>query len=83
MSEIFSKILKDKNGKVLNVGSKYKQPEWGVEENGALLPEATYEINPDLGAAMVVTPLNASIVDGCVYTVNYGGVDYSLLLSVF
>lgn len=79
MSEIFSKILKDKNGKVLNVGSKYKQPEWGVEENGVILPEATYEINPDSGAAMVVTPINASIVDGCVYTVNYGGVDYACI----
>lgn len=58
---------------------KYKQPEWGIEENGVILPEATYEINPDSGAAMVVTPINASIVDGCVYTVNYGGVDYACI----
>lgn len=76
MSEIFSKILKDKNGKVLNVGSKYQQPEWGVEENGVLLSEVTVEIDADSGGGAIVTPFNHIPEDGKTYTVNYNGVAY-------
>lgn len=77
MSEIFSKILKDKNGKVLNVGSKYKQPEWGVEENGVILPEMTLtEFVEDVGGFAVVTPFTQPIEADKVYTIKYNGVEY-------
>lgn len=74
MSEIFSKILKDKNGKVLNVGSKYQQPEWGVEENVVIFPEATLTIDEDAGAAVLTAPIG--LESGKVYTVNFNGTDY-------
>lgn len=80
MSEIFSKILKDKNGKVLNVGSKYKQPEWGHEvSNGTIevLPERTYNWPNEKQHFSKVEEDNFSLVSGKVYTVNYNGVSYS------
>lgn len=77
MSEIFSKILKDKNGKVLNVGSKYKQPEWGAEENGVILPEVTLtEVAEDIGGFAVVSPFTQPIEANRVYIIKYNGVEY-------
>lgn len=77
MSEIFSKILKDKNGKVLNVGSKYKQPEWGAETLGLveILPETELTVMEEVGAAMVMQEV--TLTEGNVYTVNYNGTEYA------
>ncbi len=71
MSEIFSKILKDKNGKKLNVGSKYTQPEWGVEENGVILPESTFTGEEELS---ITQPF--ALVAGREYVVNWNGTPY-------
>lgn len=76
MSEIFSKILKDKNGKTLNVGSKYQQPEWGVEENGVIYPETALTVDADMGAALITSPLAQELKEGEVYIVNFNGVTY-------
>lgn len=79
MSEIFSKILKDKNGKVLNVGSKYQQPDWGVEENGVIFPEAMLEVDPEVEGAVIANPFNQYLETGKTYTVNYNGVNYECI----
>ena len=81
MSEIFSKILKDKNGKVLNVGSKYKQPEWGAETSIVdILPEAEYTASEEAqGAALVMTKPTTKIVGGNAYAVNYNGTNYNAI----
>lgn len=71
MSEIFSKILKDKNGKVLNVGSKYQQPEWGSGK-GVVLAETTH--NTADGELFITTPF--AFVDGETYTVYWNGTAY-------
>lgn len=76
MSEIFSKILKDKNGNVVNVGSKYQQPEWGSETAIVeLLPETELSIM-SADEPMAVVQQKVTLVAGCVYTVNYSGADY-------
>lgn len=78
MSEIFSKILKDKNGKVLNVGSKYKQPEWGVDEV-VLLPETelAFAMNDDLGMDCAFVELSQALAADASYTINFNGVVYN------
>lgn len=78
MSEIFSKILKDKNGKVLNVGSKYKQPEWGAEEV-VLLPETelAFAMNDDLGMDCAFVELSQALAADTSYTINFNGVVYN------
>ena len=76
MSEIFSKILKDKNGKVLNVGSKYKQPEWGSKTAIVdILPETELTVMEEVSAAMVMQEV--TLTEGNVYTVNYNGTEYA------
>lgn len=76
MSEIFSKILKDKNGKVLNVGSQYKQPEWGAETAIVdILPETELTILEEVGAAMVMQEV--TLTEGNVYTVKFNGTEYA------
>ncbi len=77
MSEIFSKILKDKNGKVLNVGSKYQQPEWGSETAIVeILPEAQYTATAETeGAAPVMQLVPVEAEQAC--TVTYNGVAYN------
>lgn len=77
MSEIFSKILKDKNGKVLNVGSKYKQPEWGADTAIVdILPETELTILSE-DEPMAVIQEKVTLVSGAVYTVNYNGTEYN------
>lgn len=57
--------------------SKYQQPEWGVEENGVILPEVTLEANPDEGgAANIFTPFSRYIEAGKTYVIDYNGADY-------
>ena len=63
-------------GKGGGSASKYKQPEWGVEENGVILPEVTLEVDPDAGMAVVTSPLNAPVINGEVYNVIFNGVEY-------
>lgn len=77
MSEIFSKILKDKNGKVLNVGSKCKQPDWGVEEGCVNLPETTVEFAD--GQGMIVTALTQWVEVGNTYDVAWNGTTYECI----
>lgn len=78
MSEIFSKILKDKNGKVLNVGSKYKQPEWGAEEV-VLLPETelAFAMNDDLGMDCAFVELSQHLAADTSYAINFNGTVYN------
>lgn len=56
--------------------SKYTQPEWGVEANGVILAETTLEVDAESGGAMLLSPLNATIADGKVYTVGFNGTFY-------
>lgn len=86
MSEIFSKILKDKNGKVLNVGSQYQQPDWGVDTTTIvdILPETTFEASEDTGGmAPITNPLLYDLVGGNTYEVRYNGSSYSCVCFNF
>ncbi|MBO7172325.1 MAG: hypothetical protein J6V52_05170 [Bacteroidaceae bacterium] len=68
-------------GKGGGSASKYKQPDWGIEENGVLLPETALEINPDMGAAVIMTPFTNLPEDGKTYTVNYNGGAYECIAT--
>lgn len=75
MSEIFSKILKDKNGNAVNVGSKYQQPEWGAEKGAFVcLPETVVTVEDDEGS--LATPFTNVPEVGKTYTVNWKGTEY-------
>ena len=78
MSEIFSKILKDKNGKVLNVGSMYQQPEWGAETAIVdILPETTIAIPTE--EPMVLLEGFTGLVKGNKYIVNWNGTEHTYI----
>lgn len=51
--------------------SKYAQPEWGAEAPIEILPEATYEIDPEQGMAYILTPFNLEA--GQRYVVDLSG----------
>lgn len=85
MSEIFSKILKDKNGKKLNVGSKYTQPEWGEDKTIVdIMPETTFEASEDMGGmAPITNSLLYTLVGGAAYEVIYNGISYNCICYDF
>lgn len=82
MSEIFSKILKDKNGKVLNVGSKYTQPEWGSEvAEVEILPQTSFNSDSEvsLGGLFVFKyPTSRRLEAEKEYIVEFNGKEYIL-----
>ena len=51
--------------------SKYAQPDWGAEAPIEILPEATYEIDPEQGMAYILTPFNLEA--GQRYVVDLSG----------
>lgn len=66
-------------GKGGGSASKYKQPDWGAEGEKIVLPEATYEVDPDTG--MVAIMQEFTLVEGAEYIVNYNGVEYKCICS--
>lgn len=68
-------------GKGGGSASKYKQPEWGIDENGAILPEAALEIDQDAGGFVVRTWGDQYLEGGKTYTVKYNGAEYECVCS--
>lgn len=56
--------------------SKYAQPEWGDDANGVILAETTLEVSVEEGVAVLMSPLNAPIVEGEIYTIGFNGAEY-------
>lgn len=56
-----------------NVSTKYKQPDWGIEEGGVVLPETEIALDPETGEGYFPSPFQKDLVLGETYTVYING----------